>query len=94
MKIMGCYKIYGYAVVAEIIHISFDDFCVTEERTVTFCLDDKLAESVFNALTTKDFFSECELDTVEEITLRLEKWAFSDRPIDFDRKEVKMRQLR
>lgn len=94
MKIVGCCEIYGYAVVAEITHISSDDFSVAEERTVTFCLDDKLAESVFNTLVTKDFFSECELNTVEEIILRLERWAFSDNPIDFDRKEMKMRQLR
>lgn len=94
MKIVGCYEIYGYAVVAEIVHISPEDFSVTEERTVTFCLDDKRAESIFNTLATKDFFSECELDTVEEIILRLERWAFSDSPIDFDREEMKMRQLR
>jgi hypothetical protein len=94
MKIVGRYKVYGYAVVVEIINTSPDDFSVTEERIITFCLDDRRAESVFNALVTGDLFSESELDTVEEITLRLEEWKFSNSDVDFSREEIKTRQLR
>lgn len=94
MKIAGHYEIFGYTVVAEIIHASFDDFFVTEERIITFCLDAERAESIFNTLVTDDFFSDYELETVEEITLRLEEWSFSDNPNSFSREEMKMRQLR
>lgn len=94
MKIIGHYGILGYAVVAEIIHTSFDGFSVAEERIVTVCLDTELAESVFNTLVTNDFFCDYELDTVEEITLRLEEWTFSDSPNDFNTEEIKRRQLR
>ena len=94
MKITGHYGILGHAVVAEIIHTSSDDFSVTEERIVTLCFDTELAESVFNTLVTNDFFCDYELETVEEIVLRLEEWTFSDSPNDFNRKEIKMRQLR
>lgn len=86
------YKHLGYAVTVEIIHAS-DDLRVTDERVMTFCLDITDAESVFDALSIKDLFYYYSPDTVEEITLSLEEWEFSDDSRDFSKKELKTRLL-
>ena len=94
MKMTGYYEIFGYAVVLEIVHTSFDNFSVAEERNITVCLDAERAESDYNTFGIEDFFCEDELKTIEEVTLRLEEWRFSDNPDDFSREEIKRRQLR
>lgn len=86
------YKHLGYAVTVEIIHAS-DDLYVTDERVMTFCLDITDAESVFDALSIKDLFYHCSLETVEEIRLFLEEWEFSDDSRDFSKRELKTRLL-
>ena len=94
MKMTGNYEIFGYAIVLEIIHTSSDDSYITEERNITVCLDTERAESDYNTFGIEDFFCEDELETIEEVTLRLEEWVFSDNPDDFSREEIKRRQLR
>lgn len=94
MKITGNYEIFGYAIVLEIIRTSSDDSCIAEERNITVCLDVKRAESDYNTFGIEDFFCEDELETIEEVILRLEEWSFSDNPDDFSREEIKKRQLR
>ena len=94
MKITGNYEIFGYAIVLEIIRTSSDDSYITEERNITVCLDAERAESDYNTFGIEDFFCEDELETIEEVILRLEEWEFSDNPDDFSREEIKRRQLR
>ena len=94
MKMTGYYEIFGYAVVLEIMHTSSDNSYITEERNITVCLDAERAESNYNTFGIEDFFCEDELETIEEVTLRLEEWRFSDNPDDFNREEIKKRQLR
>ena len=94
MKMTGNYEIFGYAIVLEIIRTSSDDSYITEERNITVCLDAERAESDYNTFGIEDFFCEDELETIEEVTLRLEEWNFSDNPDDFSREEIKRRQLR
>ena len=94
MKITGNYEILGYAIVLEIIRTSSDDSYITEERNITVCLDADHAESDYNTFGIEDFFCEDELETIEEVILRLEEWSFSDNPDDFSREEIKKRQLR
>lgn len=94
MKITGNYEIFGYAIVLEIIRISSDDSYIAEKRNITVCLDAERAESDYNTFGIEDFFYEDELETIEEIVLRLEEWRFSDNPDDFSREEIKRRQLR
>lgn len=94
MKITGNYEIFGYAIVLEIIHTSSDDSYITEERNITVCLDAERAESDYNTFGIEDFFCEDELETIEEVILRLEEWSFSDNPDDFSREEMKKRQLK
>ena len=88
------YKHLGYAVTVEIIHTS-DDLYVTDERVMTFCLDITDAESVFDALSIKDlYYHGCaDLETIEEVTLFLEEWEFSDSSKDFSKRELKTRLL-
>ena len=88
------YKHLGYAVTVEIIHAS-DDLYITDERVMTFCLDITDAESVFDAFSIKDlFYCGTNYETIEEITLSLEEWEFSDDSRDFSKKELKTRLLR
>lgn len=94
MRITGNYEIFGYAVVLEIIRTSFDDFSIAEERNITVCLDPERAETDYNTFGIEDFFCEDELETIEEVILRLEEWRFSDNPDDFNREKIKMRHLR
>ena len=94
MKITGNYEIFGYAIVLEIIHTSSDDSYITEERNITVCLDAERAESDYNTFGIEDFFCDDELETIEEVILRLEEWRFSDNPDDFSREEMKKRQLK
>ena len=94
MKMTGNYEIFGYAIVLEITHTSSNDSYITEERNITVCLDTERAESDYNTFGIEDFFCEDELETIEEVILRLEEWRFSDNPDDFSRKEIKRRQLR
>lgn len=94
MKITGNYEIFGYAIVLEIIRTSSDDSYIAEKRNITVCLDAERAESDYNTFGIEDFFCEDELETIEEVILRLEEWRFSDNPDDFSREEIKIRQLR
>lgn len=94
MKITGNYEIFGYAIVLEIIHTSLDGFSIAEKRNITVCLDAERAELNYNTFGIEDFFCEDELETIEEVILRLEEWTFSDDPNDFNREEIKKRQLR
>ena len=94
MKMKGYYEIFGYAIVLEIMRTSSDNSYITEERNITVCLDAERAESDYNTFGIEDFFCEDELETIEEVTLRLEEWRFSDNPDDFSREEMKRRQLR
>ena len=94
MKMTGNYEIFGYAIVLEIIRTSSDDSYITEERNITVCLDAERAESDYNTFGIEDFFCEDELETIEEVSLRLEEWSFSDNPDDFSREEMKKRQLK
>ena len=71
-----------------------DDSYITEERNITVCLDPERAESDYNTFGIEDFFCEDELETIEEVILRLEEWRFSDNPDDFSREEIKRRQLK
>lgn len=75
-------------------HTSSDDSYIAEERNITVCLDADRAESDYNTFGIEDFFCEDELETIEEVILRLEEWSFSDNPDDFSREEIKMRKLR
>ena len=94
MKMTGYYEIFGYAIVLEITHTSSDGSYITEERNISVCLDAKRAESDYNTFGIEDFFCDDELETIEEVTLRLEEWVFSDNPDDFSREEIKKRQLK
>ena len=94
MRMTGNYELFGYAIVLEIIHTSSDDFSIAEERNITVCLDAERAESDYNTFGIEDFFCDDELETIEEVILRLEEWIFSDNPDDFSREEIKMRKLR
>ena len=94
MKITGNYKLFGYAIVLEITHTSSDDSYITEERNITVCLDPERAESDYITFGIEDFFRDDELETIEEVILRLEEWRFSDKPDDFSREKIKMRYLR
>lgn len=94
MKIIGNYELFGYAIVLEIIHTSSNDSYITEERNITVCLNSERAESDYNTFGIEDFFCEDELETIAEVILRLEEWRFSDNPDDFNREEIKKRQLK
>ena len=94
MKITGNYELFGYAIVLEIKHTSAIVSYITEERNITVCLDAERAESDYNTFGIEDFFCEDELETIEEVILRLEEWRFSDNPDDFNREEIKGRQLK